>query len=59
MQELLHAHAEATEFLREKTVAVVNKTISLVESAVTEGPGSVIGRYKILQQICEGPSKPT
>lgn len=31
-----------------------NHTIRIGESAVTEGPGTIIGRYKILQQIGEG-----
>ena len=53
VQALLKAHDEATGFLREKSAAA-NKTIRLGESAVTEGPGTVIGRYKILQQIGEG-----
>jgi eukaryotic-like serine/threonine-protein kinase len=53
VQALLKAHAEATGFLREESAAE-NKTIRLGESAVTEGPGTVIGRYKILQQIGEG-----
>src|SRR4051812_18004196 len=41
-QALLNAHEEATGFLREKPAAA-NKTIRLGESAVTEGPGTVIG----------------
>jgi len=52
VQDLLRAHDEATGFLREAPAA--NKTIRLGESAVTEGPGTLIGRYKILQQIGEG-----
>src|SRR5678815_5404955 len=51
-RDLLRAHDEATGFLREAPAA--NKTIRLEESAVTEGPGTLIGRYKILQQIGEG-----
>jgi len=33
---------------------VENQTVRLSESALTEGPGTIIGRYKILQQIGEG-----
>ena len=54
VQALLKAHAEATGFLPEEPAAAANKTIRLGESAVTEGPGTIIGRYKILQQIGEG-----
>ena len=54
VQALLQSHEEATGFLRDKTPAAANKTIRIGESAVTEGPGDRIGRYKILQQIGEG-----
>ena len=43
---LLKAHDEADQFL--------NDGITIEETPVSEGPGTVIGRYKLLQQIGEG-----
>jgi eukaryotic-like serine/threonine-protein kinase len=52
VEALLEAHDKAGGFL-DGPAAVPNKTI-LVSPPLTEGPGTVIGRYKILQKIGEG-----
>ena len=52
VQALLEAHEAAGGFLAEKTRAVA-PTIR-IEPLPDEGPGTVIGRYKLLQQIGEG-----
>jgi eukaryotic-like serine/threonine-protein kinase len=44
---LLLADGQAGDFLRQKTIVLKNPSIG-------EGPGSVVGRYKLLQQIGEG-----
>jgi serine/threonine protein kinase/Flp pilus assembly protein TadD len=51
LDELLQAHREAGSFLHEPS-AVRAETIDLPEPA--ERPGTVIGPYKLLQQIGEG-----
>src|SRR5262245_31631850 len=45
---LLWSHEEAGSFLRKSPVATVD------QAPLTEGPGTVIGPYKLLQQIGEG-----
>ncbi|HEY2952049.1 MAG TPA: serine/threonine-protein kinase, partial [Verrucomicrobiae bacterium] len=54
VQDLLRAHDEATGFLREESVAAVDKTIRLSDSALREGPGDRIGRYKLREHLGEG-----
>ncbi len=47
VDSLLLAHAQAGDFLKQNVIAPNGPPIG-------EGPGSVIGRYKLLQQIGEG-----
>jgi eukaryotic-like serine/threonine-protein kinase len=54
VQDLLRAHDEATGFLREESAAAADKTVRISESAVTEGPGDRIGRYKLRENLGEG-----
>jgi tetratricopeptide (TPR) repeat protein len=57
VNELLAAHVEAGEFLASPTQAVdpaVPATETVERTPLTESSGSVIGRYKLLQQIGEG-----
>jgi len=51
VERLLEAHCQAGNFM-ESPPAEVPRTIAL--PAVTEQPGAIIGRYKLLQQIGEG-----
>src|SRR5262245_59148991 len=46
VETLLHAHGEAEGFLLE--------TPTVLSTAIAEGPGTRIGRYRLLQQIGEG-----
>src|SRR5262245_60071455 len=46
VETLLHAHGQAEGFLSE--------TPTMLSSAIAEGPGTRIGRYRLLQQIGEG-----
>src|SRR5262249_32389196 len=48
---LLRVHDESQSFLESPAAAFAPTT---VEPALTEGPGSVIGPYKLLEQIGEG-----
>ncbi len=48
---LLRWHEEAGEFLE---TPVLGPSLIQEASAVTEGPGTVIGRYKLLEKIGEG-----
>ena len=50
VESLLRAHGEAGPFLGERGPAPAATT----EGPVREGPGTVIGPYKLLQQIGEG-----
>ena len=65
VEELLHAHAGATQFLPEQPAARrigpdlfrsagPNLAHPGSEERITEAPGDWIGRYKLLQQIGEG-----
>src|SRR5690348_15936399 len=47
VDSLLLSHSQAGEFLKQTVVSRDTLTMS-------EGPGSTIGRYKLLQQIGEG-----
>ncbi len=51
VERMLAAHAKAGNFL-ETPVAEIDRTIGLPPAA--EAPGTVIGRYKLLEQIGEG-----
>ncbi|MHC4434177.1 MAG: serine/threonine protein kinase, partial [Planctomycetota bacterium] len=48
---LLKAHESAGDFLE---VPTVYPSATLADSPLTEGPGMVIGRYKLLEKIGEG-----
>ena len=50
VRALLGVHDQEKSFLREPAAAIV----ATVDEAITEHPGSVIGRYKLLEQIGEG-----
>jgi tetratricopeptide (TPR) repeat protein len=50
VRALLGVHDQENSFLREPAAAIV----ATVDEAITEHPGSVIGRYKLLEQIGEG-----
>ncbi len=50
---LLHAHDEASRFLPDIPGADLERTLA-VHHQDDEGPGTVIGRYKLLQKIGEG-----
>ena len=52
IEQLIRAHEAAGGFLKVKTAAEVQTVIC--ETPLTEGPGTVIGHYKILEQIGEG-----
>ncbi|MEM8681616.1 MAG: serine/threonine-protein kinase, partial [Planctomycetota bacterium] len=55
VEALLAAHDGAGEFLEHPTVDHKRvKSIPPSEARIGEGPGTVIGRYKLLQQIGEG-----
>jgi WD40 repeat protein len=51
VEELLKAHEEAGDFLE---APVLDPMVTLNNIPLTEGPGTVIGRYKLLEQIGEG-----
>jgi len=48
---LLGAHEEAGDFLESP---ILDPGMTLDESPISEGPGTVIGRYKLLEKIGEG-----
>ena len=50
VQSLLHHH-DKQAFL---DLPAVGSSVTLDDSPLSEGPGTVIGRYKLLQQIGEG-----
>ena len=51
VEGLLKAHDEAGDFLESP---ILDSGVTLDESSLTEGPGTVIGRYKLLEKIGEG-----
>jgi hypothetical protein len=51
VEALLKAHDEAGSFLQ---APVLGPGVTIDESPLTEGPGTKIGRYKLLQLIGEG-----
>ncbi|MHC4557476.1 MAG: serine/threonine protein kinase [Planctomycetota bacterium] len=51
VEKLLKAHNEAGDFLE---VPVFDPSITLADSHLTEGPGTIIGPYKLLEKIGEG-----
>jgi serine/threonine protein kinase/uncharacterized protein HemY len=51
VENLLAAHAEPGNFMQRPAPTVV---AGLAEREITERPGTVIGRYKLLEQIGEG-----
>jgi serine/threonine protein kinase len=51
VEELLKAHEQAGDFL---DLPAVGPNATLESSPLTEGPGTIIGRYKLLQLIGEG-----
>jgi WD40 repeat protein/tRNA A-37 threonylcarbamoyl transferase component Bud32 len=51
LEALLQAHESPGPFLEPQATPTADATVAL---AVEEGPGTVIGRYKILEQIGEG-----
>jgi serine/threonine protein kinase len=51
VEELLQAHREVGSFLQEPSAS---RGATVDEPPVSEGPGTVIGPYKLLQQIGEG-----
>jgi signal transduction histidine kinase len=52
IEALLRAHDEAGGFLRDDPVA--GGPVVTVEQPTSEGPGTVVGPYKLLEQIGEG-----
>src|SRR5262245_5558314 len=50
LDELLQAHREAGSFLQEPSAPWA----ATVDEPIREGPGAVIGPYKLLEQIGEG-----
>src|SRR5688500_14133743 len=51
VEGLLRSHEEAGSFLRKPPVPL-SSTVDY--QLISEGPGTVIGRYKLLQEIGEG-----
>ena len=51
MEELLAAESDANSFMHQPAVELADETIGL---ALTEKPGTQIGRYKLLEKIGEG-----
>src|SRR5262245_13832243 len=51
VEELLRAHQDAGSFLESPAGSLV---VTVDEQPVSEGPGAVIGPYKLLEQIGEG-----
>src|SRR5262249_27228275 len=53
VEAMLQAHFEGDSFL-EKPAAALGPTIEYPPEGCSEGPGTLIGPYKLLQQIGEG-----
>ena len=51
VKALLKAHSKAGDFLE---VPVFNVKVTMDDSPLTEGPGTIIGPYKLLEKIGEG-----
>jgi tetratricopeptide (TPR) repeat protein len=51
IEALLHAHSDAGDFLEPP---VIDAEATSLGAELTEGPGTTIGRYKLLQKIGEG-----
>jgi hypothetical protein len=51
VESLLEAYDDTGGFLE---APVLNADVTLDDSAVSEGPGTIIGRYKLLEKIGEG-----
>ena len=51
VESLLKAHDKAGDFLESP---ILDSGVTLDESPISEGPGTVIGRYKLLERIGEG-----
>jgi serine/threonine protein kinase len=51
IEELLQLHDNAGEFLESP---VLDPDVTLNDSPITEGPGTVVGNYKLLEKIGEG-----
>jgi len=51
VEALLKAHEDAGDFL---DVPTIDTDVTLADSPLTERPGTVIGRYKLLEKIGEG-----
>ncbi|MHC4694153.1 MAG: protein kinase domain-containing protein, partial [Planctomycetota bacterium] len=51
VDDLLKAHSQAGDFLEEPAIG---PSVTLGDPNLTEGPGTIISRYKILEKIGEG-----
>ncbi|KPK34911.1 MAG: hypothetical protein AMJ65_17810, partial [Phycisphaerae bacterium SG8_4] len=51
VEELLKSHEQAGDFME---APALEAEVTLEDSALTEGSGSVVGRYKLLEKIGEG-----
>lgn len=56
VHSLLIAHERAGRFLEGEapTTTIPEPSVSQVDLALAEGPGAIVGRYKLLQEIGEG-----
>ncbi len=51
VEDLLKAHEQAGDFLK---IPAIDTNVTMGDSPLTEGAGTVIGRYKLLEKIGEG-----